>query len=315
MGVGVDLRLLGYFVALAEERNFTAAARRLHLSQPALSQQIRLLERRLSATLVDRTSQPLRLTTAGAELLAGAQRLLAQAAELDASVRSVAAGRAGMLRVGVTWGGLYDMVMPALRELGARHPGVTVSVRQVGGLEQLASVRRDEVDVALHRVTHPEEFGALARRVLFDDPLLALLPAGHPAGRTGEVRLAELAGERFAMIGRSSKPVVFDRSLDLCRRAGFTPEVVCEVTDPMALALAVAAQGLVSLSGAGMSNRYPGVDYLPVTPRTGIAEVSAVWSPNCTNPLVDRFVSLLDPAHILLAPHAVPAPTLPLGRC
>ena len=294
----MDLRLLRYYVALAEERSFTAAARRLNLSQPALSQQVRMLERRLGAVLVDRTAQPLRLTPAGRELLGGARRLLANAAEIDASVRSVASGRAGLLRLGVTWAGLYDLALPALRSLVAARPGLRVTVTQLAGLEQLAALRRDEVDVVLHRRTHAEGFDGLERRLLFDDPLLVLLPEGHPAGRTGRVRLGDLAGERFAMIARAGKPLVFDRCLQLCREAGFEPEVVAEVSEPMALALAVAAEGMVSLSGAGMANRYAGVDYLPADPAVGIAEVSAVWSPATAGPLVAGFVGLLDPGGV-----------------
>ena len=302
----MDLRLLRYFVALAEERNFTAAARRLNVSQPALSQQIRLLERRLGARLVDRAAQPLRLTPAGQELVAGARRILAEAAQVDASVREVGAGRAGLLRVGVTWGGLYDLVLPALRELGAERPRLRVTVAQLAGLEQLAALRRDEVDVVLHRENQVEELGSLESRFLFDDPLLAMLPQRHPAGRSGQVRLADLAGERLVMISRAAKPLVFDRILRLCREAGFEPEVVEEVGEPMALALAVGGQGFVSLTGAGMANRYAGVDYLPVAPLTGIAKVSAFWSENCVNPLVPEFVGLLDPDTVL-TPHRVRA--------
>lgn len=84
---------------------------------------------------------------------------------------------------------------------------------------KLSALRRDEVDVVLHRETHFEDFGGLERRVLFDDPLLAMLPPGHPAGRGGRVRLADLAGERLTMISRAGKPLVFDRTLRWCREA------------------------------------------------------------------------------------------------
>lgn len=294
----MDLRLLRYFVALAEERNFTSAARRLNVSQPALSQQLQLLERRLGAQLVDRATQPIRLTAAGEELLVGARRILQGVNDLDTSVRALGSGRAGSLRVGVTWGGLYDLMMPALRSLAEGRPGLQLSVVQLGGLDQLSALRRDEVDVVLHRETHFESYVALERRVLFDDPLIAMLPPGHPAGVTGRVRLADLAGEQLVMISRIGKPLVFDRCLQLCRDAGFEPNVIAEVYEPMALAVAVAAQRMVGLSGAGMANRYPGVDYLPVTPTTGIAPVSVVWNPGTANPLVAAFVSRLDPATI-----------------
>jgi DNA-binding transcriptional LysR family regulator len=204
-------------------------------------------------------------------------------------------------------------MMPALRSLAARRPGRQISMVQVAGLDQLSALRRGEVDVVLHRETHIEDFGdfgGLERRVLFDDPLLAMLPPGHPAGRTGRVRLADLAGERLVMISRAGKPLVFDRTLQLCREAGFEPTPIAEVVEPMAMALAVAAQGMVGLTGAGMSNRYPGVDYLPVEPGVGIAQVSAVWAAAGANPLVAAFVDRLDPATVTgpVSMAAEPAP-------
>ncbi|MHA6762353.1 LysR family transcriptional regulator [Streptacidiphilus sp. PAMC 29251] len=298
----MDLRLLRYFVAVAEERSFTAAARRLHVSQPALSQQIKLLERSLDAELLDRSTQPLRLTPAGSEMLTGAYRLLRSVEDVDRTVRATTSGQAGVLRIGTTWGGLYDLLLPALRALRADRPDIQLPVTQLGGRDQLAALRRDEVDVVLHRHTHRDSFDGIERTVLFDDPLIAILPLGHPAGRSGRVRLADLADERFVMIGRQVKPLVFDRCVQLCREAGFQLDVVDEVLEPMGLALAVASEGVVSLSGAGMANRYPGLDYLLVDPVVGIAEVSAVWLPTCRNALLRPFLDALDPSMYAFGP-------------
>ncbi|MFC1435169.1 LysR substrate-binding domain-containing protein [Streptacidiphilus sp. N1-3] len=295
----MDLRLLRYFVAVAEERNFTTAARRLHVSQPALSQQIKLLERGLDAELLDRSTQPLRLTPAGSEMLVGAYRLLRCVEDVDRTVRATTSGQAGVLRIGTTWGGLYDMLLPAMRALRSDRPDIQLPVTQLGGRDQLAALRRDEIDVMLHRHTHKDSFDGIERTVLFDDPMIAILPLGHPAGRSGRVRLADLADERFVMIGRQVKPLVFDRCVQLCHQAGFEPDVVAEVLEPMALALAVASEGVVSLSGAGMANRYPGLDYLLVDPVVGIAEVSAVWLPTCRNALLEPFLAALDPSMYL----------------
>jgi DNA-binding transcriptional LysR family regulator len=292
----VDLRLLRYFVAVAEERNFTTAARRLNLSQPALSQQIKLLEHGLGSLLIDRSAQPLRLTPAGTEMLTGAYRVLLCAEDVERAVRASGTGNAGTLRIGTAWGGLYDMLLPALNALHATRPGVHLPVTQVAGLNQLAALRRDELDVVLHRHTHKESFDGVERKVLFDDPLIAILPPDHPAGRSGRVRLADLADERFVMIGRHAKPLAFDRCVQLCREAGFEMDVVAEVDEPMGLALAVGSASVVSLSGAGMANRYPGVDYLPVEPTVGIAEVAAMWLPTCRNALLEPFLDALDPS-------------------
>ena len=292
----MEIRLLRYFVALAEERSFTAAARRLHLSQPALSQQIQLWERRLATTLVDRSVQPLRLTPAGEHLLTGAYRLLAAHDSLEQSVRAIGSGRAGgELRIGFVYGGLYDLLVAALRTLHAEHPGALLPTRQLGGDGQLAALRADQVDVVLYRRTHPESLDGLEQRHLFDDNLLAALPAGHPAGRTGRVRLADLAGEPFALLRRSEMPLVFHQCVQACRDAGFDPYPITEYDEPLSLALAVGSGTAgVGLSGSGMANRYAGIDYLPVEPTVTISEISAVWNPGSRNGLLRPFLDALD---------------------
>jgi DNA-binding transcriptional LysR family regulator len=290
----MDIRLLRYFIALAEERSFTAAARRLHLSQPALSQQILLWERRLSTTLVDRSVQPLKLTPAGEHLLTGAYRLIAAHDELEQGVRAIGAGRAGgELRIGLVYGGLYELLVQALRALRAEHPGVLLPTQLFAGNSQLAALRADEVDVILYRRTHPESLDGLATRHLFHDWLIAALPAGHPAGASGRVRLTDLAGEPFALLRRNAMPLVFDRCVQACRDTGFDPYPITEYDEPLGLALAVGSGNGVGLSGIGMSNRYTGIDYLPVEPAVSIAEISAVWNPNCRNALLPPFLAAL----------------------
>jgi DNA-binding transcriptional LysR family regulator len=176
------------------------------------------------------------------------------------------------------------------------HPGALLPTRQLGGDGQLAALRADQVDVVLYRRTHPESLDGLARRHLFDDHLIAALPAGHPAGRSGRVRLAELSGEPFALLRRAAMPLVFHLCVQACRDAGFDPNPVTEYDDPLSLALAVGSGDGVGLSGMGMANRYAGIDYLPVEPTVSIAEISAVWSPNNRNALLAPFLAALDAA-------------------
>jgi LysR family transcriptional regulator, benzoate and cis,cis-muconate-responsive activator of ben and cat genes len=293
----VELRLLRYFVAIAEEGSFTAAAVRLRVAQPSLSEQIQRLERRLAATLVDRSAHPLRLTPAGEQLLAGAYRVLRAADEAEHAVRLVSAGRAGLLRVGLVRGGLYDLLLPVLRAMRQAAPSAEFPVRELRSGEQLAAVRRGEVDVALYRRTHADGLDGLCTRHIREDEMVAALPAGHPAGRSGRVRLADLAGERFATFPRSTMPLVYDRCLQACRDAGFEPRLLSETEGPLALALAVASGGGVALTGAGTASRYPGVQYLPVDPPLSTAEIAAVWHPGCSSPLLQPFL-----AHVTAVP-------------
>jgi DNA-binding transcriptional LysR family regulator len=296
MGI-MDVRLLRYFVALAEECSFTAAARRLHLSQPALSQQMLLWERRLGTVLVDRSVHPLKLTPAGEHLLAGAYRLLRAHEDLEQGVRAIGSGRAGgELRIGFVYGGLYGLLVRALQALRAEHPGALLPTRQLGGDGQLAALRAVEVDVVLYRRTHPESLDGLASRHLFHDWLIAALPTGHPAGGSGRVRLADLAGEPFALLRRKEMPLVFHLCVQACRDAGFDPHPITEYDDPLSLALAVGSGDGIGLSGMGMANRYAGIDYLPVEPAASISQISAVWNPKSRNALLPPFLAAVQAA-------------------
>jgi DNA-binding transcriptional LysR family regulator len=286
----IDVRLMRYFVAVAEERSFTAAARRLHIAQPSLSNQIRQLERRLGAQLIDRRTHPLVLTEAGTQLLDGAYRTLVAVDDTLAATRAVAAGRAGVMRVGFVWGGLYDLLMPTLRTLRSRLPDAKFLVRQLRGVDQLAALRRGDAEVALYRPMQFEDLDEFEQLPLFEDRLIAVLPEGHPAGRTGTVRLTDLADEPFGAFHRDLMPLMYDRCAAACRAAGFEPRLINEFYDPLTLALTVASGGGVALTGEGMSTRYPGLVYLPVEPVVTIAQIAAVWRPGCTNPLLRPFL-------------------------
>jgi DNA-binding transcriptional LysR family regulator len=289
----MDIRQLRYFSAVAEDGSFTTAARRLHVSQPALSQQIKVLERGLGVPLLVRSCTPVRLTPAGEQLLRHAYRVMRAADDAEDAVRSYGTARTGRLRVGVVVAGLYDILHPVLSELREKVPDARFPVVQLGSPDQLTAVRRGDVDVVLYRRTHEEPESDLVMKPLRDDLLIAALRAGHPAvGEGDRVRLADLAGERFVSFRRQRMPLVYDRCLAACHAAGFTPDIQDHVDDPLALALAVVS-GAVALSGAGMAVRFPGVVYALTEPQTVITEIAAVWHPDNANPLLPVFIARL----------------------
>jgi DNA-binding transcriptional LysR family regulator len=289
----LEIRLLRYFTAVAEDGSFTTAARRLHVSQPALSQQIRVLERSLGAPLFVRSIAPVRLTPAGEQLLPQAYRVLRAAHDAEDAVRMHSAARTGRLRIGVVIGGFYDMLHPVLSELRESVPDARFPVVQMFGRDQLAALRRGDIDVSLYRRTHDEDIADLAVRPLREDLMIAAVREGHPALKSGRVRLADLARERFVSFRRSSMPLVYDRCLAACHDAGFTPDIQEHCDEPLALALAVVS-GAVALSGAGMAVRFPGVVYALVEPEISTTDISVVWHHENTNPLLPDFVNRIE---------------------
>src|SRR5437764_4727981 len=193
----MDLRQLRYLVALSEERNFTRAAEREHIAQPALSQQIRRLEEEVGVALVERTTRRVAITDAGVQLVARARRMLA---ELDAARVELEEVR-GLQTGHVTVGALHTMgpvdVSLALAIFHERHPAVELTVREQSSEELAEMLREDELDLAFLSVTERVESHGLGLHQLLSEELVVVLPHGHALAKRRKVRMAELEDEEF----------------------------------------------------------------------------------------------------------------------
>lgn len=186
----MDLRVLGYFLAVAEERHFGRAAARLRMSQPPLSRAIKALEGELGARLLERTPSGVTLTPAGSVLLAEARDLLARAARIPERVTAASAITVGVL------GGAMDPGVARLAAMFRReHPGVEVRVRESDLTDPSCGLRAGLADVAVTRA--PFDTSGLSVRVLRADPVGAVLRADDPLARRERLALADLAGRRW----------------------------------------------------------------------------------------------------------------------
>lgn len=272
----MEFRQLQYFLMLAEEQNFCRAARRLHIAQPSLSQQIQQLERELGTELFDRSSRPVRLTNAGQLFLGDARDLVRGVEEAARQVRRAGRGEAGRVRVGYSYGGLYDLVLALLRRLRAAWPEINMVVRQLPARDQIPALRARQVDVVLGRVTEPAGSDIVVHP-LREEALIAILPAGHRLATGRTVQLANLGEEPFVMFPRCVEPVVFDNYIQACQSAGFTLRLEHEVSDAQTQALAIAAGLGVGLTGEHLALRFPELVYLPVDPACTVATIAALW--------------------------------------
>jgi LysR family transcriptional activator of glutamate synthase operon len=222
----MELRQLRYLVALAEELNFTRAAANEHVAQPALSQQIRRLEDEVGLALVERTTRHVTLTAAGELLVVRARRVLA---ELEAAGTELEALR-GIDTGHVTIGAMHTMgpvdLSVALALFHERHPNVGLTVREQSSEEMAEMLRVDELDLAFLSVTERVEAHGLGLHQLVSEALVVLLPPNHPLGGRGEVRMADLADERFISFraGARLRELLFAAG----RQAGFEPRVTLE---------------------------------------------------------------------------------------
>ena len=291
----MELRRLRYFVAVAEELHFGRAAERLHIAQPALSQQIRVLEREFGTRLFERNSRRVALTEAGAALLGGAPQLLQVAAELEARVRAVSVGGAGCLRVHTTRSAPMGITAALIDRFRSEWPAVApdlVTGFTGWNLEELRAGRSDVVFVR-----PPLDAGDGVEVVpLGDEELVVALPAGHrlaARSRRRGISAEDLRGEDVVSWPRRNAPGMHDR-IEAQVWAGTRPHVVREEPDDEQVLRAVAAgAGLAVMIGTRLASlRVPGVvvrRFSEPTPTVGLA---LAWRPDGAPPAAARFVEL-----------------------
>ncbi|WP_433343456.1 LysR family transcriptional regulator [Micromonospora sp. CA-111912] len=289
-----DLRRLRYFAVLAEELHFTRAAARLHIAQPALSQQIRALERELGVPLVHRTSRGCTLTEVGQRVAAEAGRLLAEVDAGTARIRDLVRGRDGRLRLAYTRsarGGRVDALVTRFR---AAHPDVEVVAETAWTAPNVAGLLAGRLDAAFVR-TPVEEPGLRCRFVDAEELLLAL-PTGHPlaAGRR-RISRAEVVDLPAVMWPRENGPGMFDRTIaQVWPQGGF--RLVRQEPDDEQLLRAVAGGDVVAAVPAGRARalKVPGVRLRRFTAPTPTVDVRLAWPRDTTNPAVHHLLALLD---------------------
>jgi DNA-binding transcriptional LysR family regulator len=222
----MELRQLRYLVALAEERNFTRAAAREHIAQPALSQQIRRLEHEVGLALVERTTRRVALTDAGEVLVARARRVLAEIEAARTELESLSGVHTGHVQVGTMHTmGPIDLSLP-IGIFNNRHPRVEITVRDQSSEELAEMLRVDELDVAFLSVTERIESHGLGLHQLVSEELVVVLPSEHPLSSRHRIRMAELAEERFITFRPGAR--LRELLVGAGQSAGFEPVVALE---------------------------------------------------------------------------------------
>ncbi|MGA9856984.1 MAG: LysR substrate-binding domain-containing protein [Solirubrobacteraceae bacterium] len=225
----MELRQLRYFVALAEELNFTRAAASEHIAQPALSQQIRRLEEEVGLPLVERTTRHVTLTAAGELLAVRARRILAELESANTELQGLRGIDAGHVMIGAMHTmGPVDLSL-ALAVFNERHPNVGLTVREASSEEMAEMLRVDEIDLAFLSVTERVEAHGLGLTQLVSEELVVLLPPTHPLAGRPEVRMAELSRERFIAFRKGAR--LRELLTAAGRDAGFEPRVTLETNE------------------------------------------------------------------------------------
>ncbi|MFI8946205.1 LysR family transcriptional regulator [Streptomyces sp. NPDC053750] len=260
----MELRQVRYFLALAEECHFGRAAARLHVAQPALSQQIKHLERELGITLFHRSTRHVELTEAGRQLTGYARTLLAEAERARVHMTELATGRAGHVSVGFIGTATYDVLPRVARTVRARLPHITLELRgELLSPQLVDGLLSGAYDLAVLRSGTPTE--GVSTTPLRTEPLVAVVPAHHPLAGRRRIPLDSLAGEPFVIHPAGPRSAMHDRVLSACERAGFQPPSLVEVGETATLVVLVAAgHGVALVPESVQSLRLDGVTYVPL---------------------------------------------------
>jgi DNA-binding transcriptional LysR family regulator len=292
----MNLRRLRYFVVLAEELHFGRAAARLHLAQPALTQNLRALEEEWGLELLSRTSRRVELTEAGRVLEHEAKRLLAEAEALEQRMRSLAAGLAGVLRIGYARsapGGLSQAIVEAFR---AEWPNVRLELDTHYTMRSVEELLARRLDAAFVRTPLAEDSGEWAGVQVLpidSEPFVVALPKGHRLARRKRIACADLRDEPL-VTGQPSRAPGFYRRMFGQIWGERPPRVVLQEPDEEHMLQSVAAgRGITVLTQSRSTTiQVPGVVVRPLVDPQPRAELGLAWMEANASPVLAAFVDV-----------------------
>ncbi|EGK88080.1 LOW QUALITY PROTEIN: transcriptional regulator, LysR family [Microcoleus vaginatus FGP-2] len=290
----MELRHLRYFIAVAEELNFSRAAKRLHMAQPPLSQQIRALEDEIEVQLFDRTKQAIQLTWAGQAFLEETRLILAQVDNAVKTAKRASRGEIGRLIVGFNSSMANCLLPDILRVYRDRFPKVELTWRELATSLQLQALRDRHLDVGFfHLMSSMVQESDLCSVTIWQEPLIAALPENHSVINETQVSLKELAQEAFILPSRQFAPGWSEEIEHLCQQFGFSPNVIQEGTMMLTiLGLVAGGVGIALLPANAQNIQRKGVIYKSIAESTPTVPMAAVWRADDNSPILREFLEV-----------------------
>jgi DNA-binding transcriptional LysR family regulator len=293
----MELRQLRYFVAVAEDLHFRRAAERLHVAQPAVSEQVRKLELDLGVQLFVRTHRSVSLTDAGMVLLDEARRVLRQTEVARQAARGATERAEMRLRIGYLPDSLPAAVPRALRQLTASLPTVQIDLESAPAWRLVDDVRRGLLDAAITSLPAPTN--GLRALSLGQQGAVVALPAMHPHALEPEIAIARLAPERLVVLPYEANPAFRNAVVAMCHADGLAPTFI-DVGEPRVehALLAVVAGAGPAILPESVSERYvtPGVRFVPLADARASFRTVALTHPDHGSLATAAFLRALERA-------------------
>jgi len=292
----MELRHLRYFMAVAEELNFTRAAEKLRLAQPSLTRQVHNLEEELGVRLLNRAKNRVSLTEEGRSFLVDARRLVAQSLESVQAVRRLNRGETGQLNLGYLSKVNVAVLPGTLVEFGKACPEIAVNLFDMSPAEQLRALDARKIDLGFVGVRAPanhKHFVMLAWECIGQHQLVVALPAKHALAKKSKIRMADLKPLFFVAMSEATHPGSHAWLRGVCQQAGFTPKILQDVELESDL-MAFIADGLgVTLASEQIKNlAHPGVVFRPLAVPAK-ADYWVVWHRENRSKALHRFIEIV----------------------
>jgi DNA-binding transcriptional LysR family regulator len=287
----IENRHLRYFTVLARTLHMTRAAEQLYLAQPALTQNIQQLEEELGTTLIQRTGRKLSLTAAGEVFLQEAENSLQQFELAKLAAQRAGRGELGHVSVGFSSTAGIQLIPEVVTAFKSRYPDVDIRMREMGMDAQLTALRSGQIDIAITYAVPDEEF---CTRQLPPEALLIALNAGHPLAHQEVISLGELRDELLIIPAPYIAATLSHAMLTLCKKAGFEPRNIQEVTTwPSALGLVAFGYGVLLIPATVSILARPGVVMRKLADAHSEIGLLLLWKRGDVSPVVENFLALV----------------------
>jgi DNA-binding transcriptional LysR family regulator len=281
------IKQLWMYLSVAEELHFGRAATRLGISQPSLTEQIKILEYTLKIHLFERSRRGTQLTPAGLALLPSVQHFMHQVNTLENTVHEIIDGKTGILQIGAITASMLETIPPLLDMLASQYPDITVYVKEIDSSEAIHALQTGELDVAFVRLDEATKSG-IETKILSKDALGVALPLDHKlSSNSSPISISELKSEKFVMSSRRVSPVYFDMLVSICRKHGFSPLIHHEVKSIASQIAYVGCGQGIALVPMGVAVLTPkNVTIKPIIENITIITSAMVWNTQRHNPIV-----------------------------
>lgn len=288
----MELRQLTYFLTVCDTLHFGKAADSLHIAQQPLSYQIKRLEDELGYKLFERTTRLVTLTPAGELFRKKVHEAIKLIEQGKNDAGRIARGEAGKIVIGYNSMTLHNIFPSVVSEFRSRHPDVEVVLHERNSPELEMSIVNEEVDVGIVPIYTPGT-DKLTYEAVFSESAILALPKNHRLSMKKSIRLAELSKEPLLIYSRNVQATAYDHIIALCYRTGFSPNIIQEAENPMALLGLVSAGLGVAIVSRGYHNILNEfIDYRPIEDNGIDIDITVVWKNDKYTPLIADLLSI-----------------------